>query len=160
MAVAAVKRPDNMSLEIPMNPSFKVLATVVAAFVCLLACGAAPEGGGPSVGSEMLGNIVITGVTEAKCFGKVTMTIDGMDSPVVFPGPQQLNMQEKVTVENGRVTVPVAPTSKGSVEITDVVVEIPEGCAVMSGAFEYLGATVTLKAGENKEIAWSDFDEG
>jgi hypothetical protein len=29
----------------------------------------------------------------------------------------------------------------------------------MSGAFDYLGSTIALKSGENKEIAWSDFDE-
>jgi hypothetical protein len=159
LASAALQRLDNKSLEISMHPSRKILTTVVAACACLLACGSAPEGGGPSVGSEMLGNIVITGITEAKCFGKVTMTIDGMDSPIVFPGPQQMNMQEKVTVENGRVSIPVAPTAQGPVEITDVLVEIPEGCAVMSGAFDYLGSTIALKSGENKEIAWSDFDE-
>jgi hypothetical protein len=160
LTAAAVQRPGNTSLEIPMNPSHKVRATAVAVCVCLFACGSTPEGASPSVSSEALGNIVITGVTGAQCFGKVTMTIDGLDRPVVFPGPQQMDMQEKVTVENGLVTIPVAPTAKGPVEITDVLVEIPVGCAVMDGVFEYLGSTIALKPGEHKEIAWSDFDEG
>ena len=142
-----------------MKPSHKILATVVAVCVCLLACGSAPEKGGSSAGSEAVGSIVITGVTAAQCLGKVTMTVDGQDSPVVFPGPQQAGTQGKVAVENGRVTIPVAPTSKGPVEITDILVEIPVGCAVMDGTFEYLGSTVALKAGETKEIAWGDFDE-
>ncbi len=140
-----------------MNPSQKILSAVVVAGAFLFACGSSPEGSGPSTGSEGAASLVIAGVTEARCFGRVTLTIDGVDNAVVFPGPAG---QGQVTVENGRVTIPVAPASKGPVEITDVLVEIPASCAAMEGAFEYLGATIALKPGESKEIAWSDFDEG
>ncbi len=150
-------RRDNESLEIPMNPSHKAFATAAALCVCLLACGSTSEA--PSVGLDQLGNIAITGITGAECFGKVTITIAGLNNPVVFPGPPQTGLAANVVVENGRVNIPVGPTATGRVEITDIRVEIPEGCAVMAGEFEYLGSTIALNPGETKEVAWSDFDE-
>jgi len=140
-----------------MYHSHKAFALVALTCLCLLACGSTSEG--PSVGLDQLGNIVITGITGAECFGTVTITIDGLANPVVFPGPPQVGLAANVVVENGRVTIPVGPTATGRVEITDIRVEIPEGCAAMAGAFEYLGSTIELNPGETKEVAWSDFDE-
>lgn len=131
---------------------------LVIACISVAACSSTQEGG-PSVGLDDLGNIVVTGINDTECIAKVRIKISSLENPIEFPGPQQAGLPGNVAVENGQVTIPVAPTAKGAVTVDEIVVEIPQGCAAIAGTFEYLGSSFELRPGENREVSWDDFEE-
>jgi hypothetical protein len=131
---------------------------LVIACLSVAGCSSTPEGG-PSFGLDDLGNIVVTGINDAECIARARIKISSLENPIEFPAPQQAGLAVNVAVENGRVTIPVAPTSTGPVTVDDIVVEIPQGCAPIAGTFEYLGSSFELRPGENREVSWDDFEE-
>lgn len=136
----------------------KACIGLVIACLSVAGCSSTPEGG-PSIGLDDLGNIVVTGINQAECIAKVRIKISSLENPIEFPAPQQAGLAVNVAVENGQVKIPVAPTANGPVTIDEIVVEIPPGCAPVAGAFEYLGSSFELRPGENREISWDDFEE-
>jgi hypothetical protein len=108
---------------------------------------------------DNLGNIVVTGIDDAECVAKVMIKISSLDNLVEFPGSQQAGLPGNVAVESGQLKIPVAPTAAGAVTVDEILVEIPQGCAAIAGAREYLGSSFELRPGENREVSWDDFEE-
>jgi hypothetical protein len=136
----------------------KACIGLVVACLSVAGCSSTPEGG-PSLGLDDLGNIVVTGINQAECIAKVRIKISSLENPIEFPAPQQAGLAVNIAVENGQVKIPVAPTAAGPVTVDEIVVEIPQGCAAVAGAFEYLGSSFELRPGENREVSWDDFEE-
>jgi len=136
----------------------KACIGLVIACLSVAGCSSTPEGG-PSLGLDELGSIVVTGINDVECIAKVSIKISSLENPIEFPAPQQAGIAVNVAVENGQVKIPVGPTATGPVTVDEIVVEIPQGCAAVAGAFEYLGSSFELRPGENREISWDDFEE-
>jgi len=127
-----------------------IIAFCVGAGACSSSDDGMVEAAEPSEG------IVITGVSDARCFESVEILADGLD-PIDFPSPEA-GETGNIPVQNGRVSVPLTLTGQAPIRVTDIMVVIPDECADVVGEFDYEGDPFEPLAGSLTEIPWSRFN--